>query len=320
MKVLFTNEAPVIVYGLAQGFLQEGHQVWIMQGADRLWDCPEPEQASRLARAIAGFKPDFVFTEGYPGFSPEVICEVCRVHGVPHLYWAIEDPLGDRISRRFAPLCDYIFTTAVECLPGYTSMGKKAEVLLFGCNPLFHRYTGVSPEYAYDIVLVASNYPVRYKEAQWFVMPLVKAHYNIKIWGLWWDNPELPVNLCQFPGVYGGLLPYELLPRVYSSARIILGMNCDDSSITQTSMRPYEALACGGGLYLGHYTRAQEAIFGDLIFQARNTTETLALVDHILQMPEAERRTHAKRAQQEVYARHSYRLRARQIVEAFRSL
>ncbi|MGE5599152.1 MAG: glycosyltransferase, partial [Bacteroidota bacterium] len=139
-------------------------------------------------------------------------------------------------------------------------------------------------------------------------------------WGLWWDDASRPVNLCRYPEVYGGILPYEVLPFVYSSARIVLGLNCHAGSATQTSMRPYEALACGGGIYLSPYTVAQEALFGDAIFQVRDTEETMAAVETILGFSEEQRRERALRAQEEVYAKHDYRRRAEQIVAAFRNL
>lgn len=319
MRVLFSNEAPLIKYGLAPGFEQAGHQVKVIQGEEyRLWGQPIPEQIRRLTEAINSFKPDFMFTEGHSGFDIYSICQVARKLGVPHLYWAIEDPICTQsLSKAYAPLVEYIFTTTAECIPQYEAMGKKAELLLFGCNPEYHYYTGPKSEYTHDIVLVASNYSSRYAEAEWFILPLIEKGYDIKIWGIWWDDPARPINLLNHPEIYGGVLPYEELTSVYSSAKIILGMNCDDSSSTQTSMRPYEALACGGGIYLGHYTQAQQNYFGELIFQARNEEETIEMVETILHMDEGERKKIACRAQQEVYMKHSYRLRAEQIIQAF---
>lgn len=322
MKILFTNDSPLIKYGLAAGFQQIGHQVKIMrEKTEQLWTVPPREQKIRLRRAMANFRPDFLFTEGHPRFEPEIICGTAQQMGIPHLYWAIEDPVCTALTlNTYAPKVEYIFTTTVECIAKYRGLGKKSELLLFGCNPDFHRFTGVIPEYRHDLVLVASNYSSRYQEAQWFIMPLVESGYDIKIWGLWWNDPSRPVNLTKYAAVYGGLLPYEYLPAVYSSAKIILGINCDDSSKTQTSMRPYEALACGGGLYLGHYTKAQEYLFKDLIFQTYNTTGTLAAVNRILKMPSAKLTEHARRARRKMYELHTYGMRALQIVRAFQSI
>lgn len=320
MRVLFTNESPLIKYGLAAGFRQIGCQVRIIMGEEeRLWGgVPPREQRRRLLSVLREFKPDFVFTEGYPGFDGPTVCNAIRSLSIPHLYWAIEDPVStESVSMIFAPLADYVFTTAAECVPRYESLGKGSEVLLFACNPEFHRYTGPREDYPYDMVLVATNYDSRYQEIQWFIMPLVEQGFSIRIWGLYWDDPKRRVNLLSYPWVYGGLLPYEELPSVYSSAKIVLGVNCDDTSITQTSMRPFEALGCGGGLYLAHYTKAQEYLFGDLILQVRNTDQTLDAVRTILAMSENERRERALKAQRYVYENHTYQLRAEQILRAF---
>jgi spore maturation protein CgeB len=321
MKVLFTNDAPLIKYGLAAGFQQAGHMVKIMSGPEQLWGQTNEAQEQRLSRAISDFKPDFIFTEGHPQIAPKVVGGVAKQHGVPHLYWAIEDPVcTDLTMMTYAPEADYIFTTTVECVARYQSLQKKVEVLLFGCNPEFHRNVGVRPEYRHDIVLVASNYSSRYDAAQWLVLPLAAAGFDLRIWGLWWDDSTRPVNLLKYPHLYGGLLPYEELPAVYSSAKIILGLNCDATSTTQTSMRPYEALACGGGIYLGHYTKAQAKIFRNLIFQAQNTAGTLTKVTEILNLTENERRQWAQNAQSKVYQEHTYSQRAQQIVRAWSRL
>jgi spore maturation protein CgeB len=318
MKVLFTNDAPLIKYGLAAGFLQAGQTVKIMGGAEQLWGQTGEEQGRRLSRALCDFKPDFIFTEGHPRIEPHVIGAVAKKYSVPHLYWAIEDPVcTDLTMKTFAPEADYIFTTTVECVPRYQRLSKKAEVLLFACNPKFHRNVAIREQYRHDLVLVASNYSSRYEVAKWLVLPLVSAGFDIRIWGLWWDDPARPVNLLKYPQVYGGLLPYEELPAVYSSAKIILGLNCDATSKTQTSMRPYEALACGGGIYLGHYTKAQENLFQNLIVQTKDATGTIAQVTYILNLTETERRRMAQSGQAKVYREHIYCQRALQIIRAY---
>lgn len=322
MKVLFTNEAPLIRYGLAEGFRQIGCSVRVIQGAsERLWGQTESEQKQRLNWILEDFMPDFVFTEGHPGFDPQTVCRVINQKRIPHLYWAIEDPVSTSyLSMAYARLVHYVFTTAVECIPLYQSINKPSSLLLFGCNPSFHRNVGQTEQYEYDIVLIGSNYSARYEEAAWFVMPLAERGYRMKVWGHWWNDPTRPVHLCGYPEIYGGLLPYEEMPAVYSSAKIILGMNNDGSSATQTSMRPYEALACGGGLLLAHYTRAQANIFGSHIRQTESAHETIQAVEELLALPEAERIHRAALAQSFVYQAHNYQIRARQVLDAFASL
>ena len=317
MRVLFTNESPLIKYGLAAGFRQIGCQVRIIMGERTPLGRSFAARTAPVISIIASLNRTL--------FSPKVIRGLCPYslppdsQSFPAAFCTGPSKIRFQPSPSLwpMPLVDYIFTTTAECVSRYESMGKGSKCCCLRCNPEFHRYTGPREDYLYDMILVATNYDSRYQEIRWFIMPLVERGFSIKIWGLYWDDPTRPVNLLSYPWVYGGLLPYEELPWVYSSAKIVLGVNCDDTSITQTSMRPFEALGCGGGLYLGHYTKAQEALFGDLIFQARNTDQTLNAVETILGMSENERRERALCAQRYVYEEHTYQLRAEQILRAF---
>lgn len=323
MKVLFLSEAPLIKYGLAEGFKQAGHESMCMMGEEwRLWDKKGPEQQALVAKAIDIFKPDMVFTEGYAGCHLESIAPMLKLKRIPLMVWTIEDPVTLHISNYYAGYADYVWTTTVERLPHYQNkLEKPAGLLLFGCNPEFHKTVEPKEEFKHDIVLVAANYSNRYDKADWFIKPLLDSgKYDIKIWGPWWNDPTRPINLDKYPGVYGGMLPYEDLCSVYCSAKIVLGMNCDGSSKTQTSMRPYEALACGGGVFVAHFTKAQGDLFGLHMFQTMNAVDTMTKIDWLLSEEEDIRKEHAKEAQQFVYETHSYKLRAEQIVKAFNTL
>jgi spore maturation protein CgeB len=320
MRVLFLSEAPLIKYGLAEGFNQLDHETYLMSGERRLWGKPVSEQVDLLTRALNDIEPDLIFTEGYQGCQPELMASIAHRYGAPFFYWAIEDPIStDWLSIQYAKYSDYIFTTAMECMPFYESLNKPCELLLFGCNPAFHRRVSEDSNLKHDVVLVAANYSNRYDKTEWFIKPLLDMDYDIKIWGPFWME-DRPISLKGYENIYGGYLPYEQLCAVYSSAKVILGMNCDDSSMTQTSMRPYEVLACGGGLFVGHYTKAQARLFGDMMYHPRDTNETIRCIDTILNMSKEEHEARANRARSFVYNFHNYQLRAQQIVQAYYTL
>jgi len=315
MNILFTGEAPLIKYGLLSGFEELGHNCMFLHGDYRLFDKPPEQQGPVLEKALAEFRPDLAITEGASGLNINVVSTILRKHGICHVYWAIEDPPHfASISLPFARQCDYTFTTAAECIPKYHQYGLRADLLMFGCNPKYHRQVEPDPQYSHDIVVVASNYDCRYDEARNLVRSLVDRGYDIKVWGYWWDDPARPVNLLDHPEKYGGLLPYELLPTVYSSAKIVLGLHCDDSSKTQTSMRTYEALGCGA-FYLTQYTPAHENLFeyGTHLVWSKSADETLRLADYYLNNA-AERQKIAQQGQLKVYQEHSYVHRAQHIL------
>ncbi|MOA17026.1 hypothetical protein D3C78_1372660 [compost metagenome] len=91
----------------------------------------------------------------------------------------------------------------------------------------------------------------------------------------------------------------------------------DDQSITQTSMRPFEVLAIGGGLLVSPYTPAQEYLFHDHAYLPKTSDEMVLMIDEVLSMSEKQRITKAKKAQQYVYKYHNYTLRAQQVINAY---
>lgn len=318
MNILFTNEAPLIKYGLAQGFVQLGHNVKIIMGEeDRLWGHPAEEQVRRFYHAVADFRPDLIFMEGYAGIDVNGICSIINNMKIPLFYWDIESPVTPNLAEEHAPYADFMFTTTQEMVPVFNSKyGKPSEVLLFGVNPDFHKQALPNPKYACDLMLIATNYSNRYDKTDWFVKPLIDKGYNIQVWGLWWDDDKRPLNLKGNP-IYKGVLPYEELNSAYCSSKIALGMNCDVLSETQHSMRIYEVLGAGGAVYLGHHSKSQEKLFGDIVFHAQHAEETQWYVNYILGMPDDIRREHVLRGQREVYSKHTYKIRAQQIMDIY---
>lgn len=316
MKVLFTGEAPLIKYGLMSGFEVLGHDVRFLHGDYRLFDKDANTQKTIFEKAVTEYEPDLVISEGASGVNIPVISEILKKNGIFHVYWAIEDPPHfNSISLPRARLCDFTFTTAVECIPKYKRNGLKAGLLLFACNPAYHRQVPPDKRFSHDIVLVASNYDCRYDEAKFMVRSLAERNYDLKVWGFWWDDPKRAINLIDYPDKFGGLLPYEQLPAVYSSAKIVLGMHCDDTSRTQTSMRTFEVLGCGA-FYLTHYTKAHENLFsnGKHLVWSRSAAETVSYVDYYLRNQE-ERQKIALEGQKKVYTEHTYTDRAEHLLE-----
>ncbi|MBX4152264.1 glycosyltransferase [Paenibacillus lautus] len=315
-RVLFTNNAPLIKYCIAQGFKNLDHEIFIMDGDYQLWDKSKDRQVEIFKLAIEEFRPTIVFSECFANFA-EGIFELTKEKGIFHAYWAIEDtPFDHWIGDYWSDYADYVFTTTAECLPNYWNKGKRAELMLFGCNPQYHKH--INTEITNEIVLVANNYQRRSNQTKDFVLPLVEQEYAISIFGNdWWIDSEREVNLCNYPSFYKGYKAYEDLPLLYSSSKVVIGQNLDDKSITQTSMRPFEVLGIGGGLLVSPWTPAQEYLFHDLVYLPKNTDEMIQMVDEVLNMSHEYRGQKALRAQSYVYKYHNYDLRAKQVINAY---
>ncbi|MEW6523730.1 MAG: hypothetical protein AB1445_09220 [Bacillota bacterium] len=190
VRWLTFNDRPLYTRGIVAGLRQLGVEVPVI----RLRTGPEP-QNREIAQAIDGHRPDLVFTPGWAHdlVDPVALFSVLRRKGIPHVYWATEDPtFFHEVSLKFAPYSDLVFTTTVELVGRYVQLGIPTGVLLFGCNPEIHRPVPREPEFEYDVVLVANNYitgshrhEVRQRTTEQMVMPLVKAGLDVKIWGLW---------------------------------------------------------------------------------------------------------------------------------------
>lgn len=320
LKVLFTNNAPLIKYCLKTGFDNLGHETYIIDHENQLWDKSKDSQIEIFKKAVEEFRPDIVFSECFANFS-EQIFHYTKEKGIFHAFWSIEDtPHVHWIGDYWSDYADYIFTTTAECLPNYWNKGKKAELMLFGCNPDFHKTMPVDQSLSVDIVLVGNNYSSRSHQVTDFLIPLIEKGHDVHVYGNeWWIDGSQEIDLRNHQNVYKGYFPYEQLPSLYSSSKIALGFNCDDHSVTQTSMRMYEVLSIGGALLLSPYTLAQEFLFHDLIYLPKNTDEMLMMANEILSMTEIQRTEKALKAQDFVQKYHNYTLRAKQVVNAYSS-
>lgn len=325
LKILCTNSAPLIRYGIAAGFRNLGHEVFIMENQYQLWDKDKETQFEIFKQVVEEFKPDIVFSECFANFSEHIFVHT-REKGIFHAFWSIEDtPHTHWIGDYWSDYADVIFTTTAECLPNYWNKGKKAELLLFGCNPDFHKGIPNCNEYDVDIALVANNYSSRSYQVTDFLIPLIEKGYKIKVWGnSWWTDGSHEVDLRNHRYAYNGYLSYEDTPKLYSSCKIALGFNCDGDSVTQTSMRMYEVLSIAGSngaigsLLLSPYTKAQEFLFHDLIYLPKNTDEMFLMVEEILSMSDKQRKIKTNKASRFVQKYHNYTLRAQQVIDVYK--
>lgn len=320
LSVLFLNPVPLIKYGIALGFAENGCKVYILDKEDSIIGADADYQASKVGEFIDNHKIDIVFWDFGAGFYYKEIYQVCKEKGTAFYVWSIEDiPSYPDFGLSLIPYCDCIFTTCEELLPSYRSKGRSAELLLFGVSSFHTPKRKSKKKYPYDILLVSNNYSSRHKESDWFIKPLLNE--NIGIYGnSWWIDNSLDFNLCGHEKTYKGYLPYEELPVAYNTVPVVLGVNCNGESRTQTSMRMYEFLACtNNSLMVSFYTKAQKNIFGNRIYLPHSEDETKAAIKEILDMPVRERKKRAIDNRKWVVKNHNYKDRAKIVLKQFYS-
>lgn len=323
LRVLCVNHLLYYINdGLFEAMKDKGYEVRILP----LGNYPKDMQRGVLKDAIHELKPDYVFTPGWSQgiFETEMFIETIKQYKIPHVYWAAEDPIFlDEVSMVFAPHCDYIFTTSAECKKIYKNLGKDTSTLLFGCNPKIFRKTPPKPKYQHDIVIVANNYDwfsedkgFRRKAIQQIVAPLVHDGYDIKVFGYesWIKAGDCFTIEDKY---YGGYVNYHETPYIYSSGKIVLGIQSVNNSLTQTSVRTYEILG-SGAFHLTCHTPSHENLFNnhEHLVWSNSPRETVELVDYYLKHNK-EREEIAKRGQEEVLSKHTYAHRLFQLETEF---
>ncbi len=317
MRWLTFNHQPLYTLGIMAGLSRRRQDVRVVTLTR-----PVASHREQITRAVDTYRPDVVFTPGWSHdlVDPTALFWVLKRKGVPHVYWATEDPtFFYDVSLKFAPYSDLVLTTTCEYVDRYSRMGVPAGLLLFACNPELHHPLPPSPALAHEAVLVANNYfhnpelhPTRLATTRQMLLPLVAAGLDVKVFGLWWDHPDSPFRI---PATcIGGPLAYTEVPRVYASAQIVLGVQFDAGSRTQTSCRVFEVLGCGS-FHLTPNTPATAALFEDGVHLAlsHSPEHTVEVARFYLDHPLSRERV-ARAGRRYVLAHHTYDHRARELL------
>ncbi len=320
MRILFMQSSPVWIHGLPNGFLDNGHQVKVSG----------PLTAKNIPQMLAEFCPELMITIGWTaetvGFRATWIGEHVKASNIPHIYWATEDsPNGQFFALSYITKTQpaFVFTICPAAIDNYRRHGIKAAYLDFGFHAKVHYPTDMEEKYRSDIATVANAYPAlaahkpyhyRLQSINALIHPLLQQKLRIDFWGGGWDKMgerlgDIPIDWLH------GSLPYTEANKVYSSAKIILGLQNHPSQLTQ---RVYEILASGGFL-LTNDTPAVRQLFEpskDLVVTA-SPSETVSLVHYYLNHP-IEREKIRRQGQRSV-KRHSYGSRAAYILKVLQN-
>ena len=238
MKILFTNPTPMIKYGMQKGFEKNGWET------DRI-EVPE-QNIEGLIKKVESFKPDYIFTEGGVN-TKDFIYPVLDRYNIPHIYWAIEDPIANgTLATEWAGKSVLVLTPDIEMIDNYTKKGHKAICIPFAIDPdYYHKYSQDAHFQTLDAIHIGNNYnvfPERRKAYEYIIKPFIDKGKNLEVYGFDWHNPNHAFNLS--PQYDKGYISHEKSVIAYSSAKIILGVHSITNSRTMQSMRTFEILGC----------------------------------------------------------------------------
>lgn len=251
MKILFLESHPMWLYGLPNGFREAGHTVMISG----------PVSRENITEMIDEFKPDLIVSMGWtPEHSREKqawIRNATKKVNIPLVYWATEDPLHTQnftipLIKKMKP--DFVFTVTPSLCKTYESMGIKAAHLDFAFHESIHHQIKPLAKYSCDIAVVANAYPnfleehpevFRSSSLKTLIRPLIRKGIRIDFWGRNWEKMSKYIGREIPPNWIHGYLDYTEAYKVYSSAKVVIGLQNCESQLTQ---RTYEILGSGGFL------------------------------------------------------------------------
>jgi spore maturation protein CgeB len=317
IRVLFFSHNSKYTLGLPQGFRELNCPVFVLRDLSR----------SSIKEAIDHFRPDLMLTTGwaYRRHKREHVDELVKKvakYKIKHIYWATEDPrwieeCSFKCIEIYKP--DGVLTIHPDSVSKYQKQGIPAGHLDFGCNPEFNKYEPTSSKYIYDVALVGNGgkewKSYRKDSVQILLKPLVERGYNIAIWGKRWDRFNEELMGFKIPKhMLKGELPYEETNKVYNSASIIVGLQNDHGMLTS---RTFEVLGSGGFLLTVPTQSVNKLFINNVHLTCSSSPEdTVDLVNYFLKNTAA-RQEIARNGQLEVYLKHPYKERARQILDFY---
>lgn len=317
MKILFLESHPMWIYGLPYGLKELGHTV-IISG---------PVSRENIFDMIAKYEPDLILSMGWtPEHSKEKqpwIRDAARSADIPLVYWSTEDPLHTK-NFTLPLICtmqpDFVFTVTRSLCETYETLGIKAAHLDFGFHPRVHNHAGKYNKYTADIAVVANAYPdyleqnpdvFRSASFKNLILPLLEKKIRVDFWGNHWEQ------LCSQLGMripsdwFHGYLNYTKARKVYSSSKIIIGLqNCTD----QLSQRTFEVLGSGGCLLTSDTEAVREKFVpGRDLIVSSTPEETIKKVKYYLN--NSKKREVIRKNGMTSVKPHSYKHRAEEMLQ-----
>jgi len=258
------------------------------------------EMQVKMIELVRQESPDIFLLMKGEGISPLTLREIKKTCHVSLRY--MDSPIP-RWLIRLGRVADSFFVTAGGVVEKYRRLGFSNVYHLWeGCDPRVHQYIETdTPLYQCEVAFVGTNKAGR----EQLLRQVKKRGFHLKIWG----SPSWPAN---FP-YQGELRDGRNFARVCSGAKIILGLNDNNSIPDYFSDRAFLTLACRG-FHLTSYVPGLEKWFTNkehlvwFPFRGRwkgRYGECLELIDYYLKRPE-ERKRIAESGQKHVYAHYSW--------------
>jgi hypothetical protein len=260
------------------------------------------ESQEEMIALVERERPDiFLLVRGEEIF-PESLKKIRTISYVALQY--MDSPIKGWVVR-LARASDSFFITAGGLVERYKRLGIKNVFHLWqGCDPEVNRYIpSDSPEYQCDVAFTGVNKAGR----EGLLRKVMKAGFDLKVWGRDWPN--------NFPVQKERTEPEEFA-KVCSGAKIVLGLNDNNTIPDYFSNRTFLTLACRGFHITSYVPRLERWFTNKKHLVWYNTKkkypwssrygECIDLIKYYLDKPE-ERKRIARAGQEWVYSHYTWR-------------
>jgi len=179
------------------------------------------------------------------------LLEYCKNNSIVTIFYSKEDPPNYEVFLEYAKKCDYIFTSAKECVPYYKDdcNNKNVAAVTFGINPQLNNPIGIYNSNKEKTILFSGSwmkkYPIRCEDLSVIFDGIMSSSYGLHI-----IDRNFPMNKgYRFPDKYfkytSPALNHELLQKIHKLFNWAVNINSVKNSETMFANRAFELQASG---------------------------------------------------------------------------
>jgi hypothetical protein len=249
---------------------------------------------------------DLLVIEGWNPALPNFIRRIRNNHSrIKILFWNLSF-FGIREIVKLD--VDGYLTNSKKLVQVLESIAPTRFVML-AANPKDFRPLEPEQKYLHNVAYLGMFH--RAKSHKFIERILYEAlEYGLVIYGTGWDqHPVLKDS-------WRGILPFGDIPKLYSSAKIVLGITEDrQRAAGMINNRVFEALSCGA-CFLSEYYPALEDVFGDTILYSRKNGDTIKYIEKLLGDASC-RKNLGTKGRELILSHHKYEHRMEEILNFF---
>lgn len=207
-----------------------------------------------------------------------------RALGIPSVFWNKEDPVHFQRFRRNAGMCDHVFTTDADMIPGYLStpesVTQTASSLGFYAQPRIHNPLPTERAFSDTVAYAGTYYGERYADRSRRLARILKTvrPFGLTIYDRQASNPDSPYRFPpEFAQFVVGSLPYDDVIDAYKTHTAQINVNSVEGSPSMFSRRVVEIAGCGG-IVLSSASRGMVETFGSAIANTDDATQWRAML------------------------------------------